>query len=133
MRRTLIGVAIGVALVVFTAGLVMAQQAQTQGAARFVSGGVGLEERADMDAMAKEYNLKLIFAITTREYLSEVKVVIQDSGGKTHLSTTADGPWMLVKIPDGDYIIQATMGAQTVVQRRKAGKAIQVVNFLFKP
>jgi hypothetical protein len=139
MRKILVSVGVGLLGVAVWGTLAWAQAElpvipeQSQGEVRFMSGGVGGEERAVMDSRAKEYNLKLVFALTTREYLSDVKVVIQDSAGKTHLSATTDGPWMLVKLPETDCVIQASIGEKKVVEKRKVGKGLQTVHFLFKP
>jgi hypothetical protein len=48
----------------------------------YVSGGVGVDEREAFVAMGKDYSLKLMFAIKSGEYLSDVKVEISDSIGK---------------------------------------------------
>jgi hypothetical protein len=77
--------------------------------------------------------VKLVAAVVSREYLSDLKVVIQDPKGKTYLSMTSNGPWTLVKLPEGEYIFQVSTGGQTVVQRKSVGKGFQVLNFLFKP
>jgi len=95
-------------------------------------GGVGKEERDYMNSLAPNYNLKLVFAIASGEYLSDVRVVVQDTNGKTYLNTTADGPWVMAKLPEGEYIIQATTGGKTLVQKRQVGKGLQLVYFHWK-
>lgn len=105
---------------------------KSQGEVKYVSGGVGLEEREYLKSVQSNYNLKLVFAVKTKEYLSDVRVVIQDPKGKTYLNTTSDGPWMLIKVPEGSYIVQATVSGETLAEKRKVEKGLQVINFHWK-
>ena len=60
-----------------------------------------LEERAAIEGMAKNYNLKLVFALFSEEYLSNLMVGIKDARGKLLLHTESNGPWFLANIPAG--------------------------------
>lgn len=75
---------------------------------RFMSGGVGLEERRIMESWGADYNLRLAFAEASGDYLSGVKVVVEDQDGKELISTTTNGPWLYVKLPAGKYDVKAT-------------------------
>lgn len=138
MGQKAMGAMVGVMMMALVAGLAWAQadapmiKERTQGDVRYLVGGVGAEERDYMQSQAPNYNLKLIFAVASREYLADVKVVILDPNGKTYVTTTADGPWMMVKLPEGSYVIQATVGGQTMVEKLKLGKGLHVVNFHWK-
>jgi hypothetical protein len=79
----------------------------------YVSGGVGVDEREAFAAMSKDYSLKLIFAIKSGEYLSDVKVEISDSIGKKVLEAVADGPWFFTNLPPGKYKVNVTMMDKT--------------------
>ena len=79
-----------------------------EGETRYVSGGVGSESIEQLAAIAGDFNLKLVFALNSGEYLSAVRVVIADATGKRLLDTLADGPWFLAKLPAGTYRITAT-------------------------
>lgn len=96
---------------------------QTTGGISYVSGGIGLESIDQLTTMTKEFNLKLVFALNSGEYLSNVKVVIADAAGKPLLDTTADGPWLLTKLPAGNYQIAATFSGTTVTRRTTVGAA----------
>ena len=74
----------------------------------FMSGGVGLEERQKMIAMARGYDLKLAFADRRGECLSDVKVTIDDQQGKQVLNTTTAGPWLYAELPQGKYDVKAS-------------------------
>ncbi len=80
-----------------------------EGAVTYVSGGVGDDERQKIDELASEYPLKLVFATKSspNEFLSDVKVQIKDTGGKTLVDSVSQGPFFLLKMPAGKYAISA--------------------------
>lgn len=92
-----------------------------EGAISYVSGGVGSESLDRLSAIAKDFNLKLVFALTSGDYLSRVRVVIADSAGQTLLDSTAEGPWLLANLPAGNYHVAATLGADE--QKREVAVA----------
>ena len=92
---------------------------QTQGDVTFVSGGVGVDERNEMQAIRAEYNLSVLFSVqSTGEYLSGVKVSIVDSKGNLLLETVSDGPMLLAKLKPGRYNINAELEGQ--IAQKKA-------------
>lgn len=74
----------------------------------YVSGGVGLHDKAQMESMQKDFRLKLMFAAASGPYLANVAVTITDKAGTTVLSTTTEGPFLLVNLPAGSYTVNAT-------------------------
>ena len=88
---------------------------QQQGSVQYVSGGIGLDESEAMKAAAKDYPLALTFAAQRdgkADYVANVAVTISDAHGKSVLQVTAEGPYMLVKLPAGNYKISATYNGQ---------------------
>ena len=82
-----------------------------------ISGGVGYDERAHLEAVKSQYNLRLLFAISgAGSYLSGVKVLIQDARGQTALETVSNGPWFFAQLPPGAYTL--TLDNQGQVQKR---------------
>lgn len=82
-----------------------------------ISGGVGYDERAHLEAVKPQYNLRLLFAISgAGSYLSGVKVRIQDPRGNTLLDTVSNGPWFFAQLPPGAYTL--TLDNQGQVQQR---------------
>lgn len=103
---------------------------QTTGGISHASGGIGDDSIARLNALAGQFNLKLVFALQSGNYVTDVKVVIADAKGKTLLDATSAGPWFLVKLPAGNYQIVATFEGKTVKRPVTVGKAkLQTVDF----
>jgi hypothetical protein len=83
----------------------------------YVSGGVGADARQELLAKEREYNLKIIAADKSGDYLADVQVVIESARKERVLDTTMDGPILLVKLSPGTYTIRATSDAKTLTQR----------------
>lgn len=81
-----------------------------------VSGGAGADEREELLAKEQEYNLKIITAEKSGDYLADVKVVIESANKERMLDTTMEGPILLAKLPPGTYTIRATSGRDTLTQ-----------------
>ena len=94
---------------------------QTAGSVTYVSGGVGTESIDRLNALAADFNLKLVFALTSGEYVSGARVVIADAKGKTLLEATSDGPWFLAKLPSGNYRIVATLADKALNRQVSVG------------
>ncbi|WP_332674887.1 carboxypeptidase regulatory-like domain-containing protein [Aromatoleum sp.] len=75
---------------------------------RYVTGGVGEDERAALRGIARDFNLKLTFAEKSGDYLSGVKIVITRRDGRKVLELDSEGPLVLAKLPPGGYRISAT-------------------------
>ena len=100
---------------------------------RYLSGGVGSDERAAMQAMAKgNYNLQLVFAEATGPYLARITVKIQDTHGKTLIDIPSGGPWFFAKLPSGRYKITVTHAGKPEAQNLDIGKGFQRVIFNWK-
>jgi hypothetical protein len=71
----------------------------------YISGGVADSGMRAIDAEEKAYNLKILFT-AGREYLADVGVRIVDSKDNEVLSTTTQGPVLLVRMPPGSYVVE---------------------------
>lgn len=87
---------------------------QSVGGVSYVSGGVGTASIDRLNALASDFNLKLVFAGKSGAYLADVRVSIANSRGRAVLDTTAEGPWLLAKLPTGNYQISASFAGKTV-------------------
>lgn len=88
------------------------ESVQTAGRVSYVSGGVGTDSLDRLSSLARDFNLKLVFALKSGDYVSDVKVTIADAAGKPLLDTTSEGPWFLAKLPAGNYQVAATFGGK---------------------
>jgi hypothetical protein len=89
--------------------------AKAQGPVSYVSGGVGDDQADAFKQAAPSYPLELLFAqkgTPKDEYLADVKVTIRDNSGEVLLDTTTDGPFLLAKLPSGNYRIDADYAGQ---------------------
>ena len=96
---------------------------QTAGGVSYVSGGVGTDARDRLSSLASDFNLKLVFALKSGDYVSGVRVTIVDAAGKTLLDTTSQGPWFLTRLPVGNYQIVATFAGNAVTRQIAVGAA----------
>jgi Carboxypeptidase regulatory-like domain len=89
---------------------------QVQGKVTFMSGGIGSDEAAAMRKEEAKYPLSLEFVGHGRaggEHLAGVNVTIEDTKGGTDLTTVSSGPYLLVKLPAGDYKVTADHDGRT--------------------
>lgn len=93
------------------------------GGVSYVSGGVGTDSIDRLNSLAGDFNLKLVFALKSGAYVSDVGVVIADAAGKTLLDTTSNGPWFLARLPAGNYQVVATLAGNAVKRRVAVGAA----------
>ncbi len=115
--RCLVAMMLGYAVIVPLASADSDAVVREAGGLSYVSGGVGEESLDRMKVLVTDFNLKLVLALNTGDYLSDVRVAIADSKGKTLVDTSSEGPWFLAKLPAGTYQIVATY-AGTEVKRQ---------------
>ncbi|HEX7953687.1 MAG TPA: carboxypeptidase-like regulatory domain-containing protein [Burkholderiales bacterium] len=114
-RKSMIAAAIAVSGMTLAASAIGAPAGQLpaiqkQGAVTYMMGGIGQQEATAIKHAARRYPLELEFLLKAKpkeEYLSAVKVRINDAHQKTVLDVTADGPFLLAKMPAGKYTVTA--------------------------
>jgi hypothetical protein len=100
---------------------------------KYLTGGVGLDERAAMQKMAKgNYNLQFVFAEASGPYLANIKIDIQGKDGKKLIDISTAGPWFFAKLPNGQYKITVTHAGKSELQHLDVGKNFQRVIFSWK-
>jgi hypothetical protein len=85
--------------------------AETQGAVTYRTGGIGQSEAAAMRQAEPNYPLSLEFAERAGPknwFLANVEVTIKNQQGNTELRTFSDGPFLLARLPNGQYTVTAT-------------------------
>ena len=83
---------------------------QVQGVVSYISGGIGEDEAAAFKHAGATYPLEMLFAQKARprdEFLADVRVTVRDRSDNSLLETTAEGPFLLAKLPAGKYKIDA--------------------------
>ena len=84
----------------------------------YISGGIGLEERAAMEARRGQFNLQLTFALQpSGNYLAAVETLIADGQGSILLRIRSDGPFVWAQLAPGTYAVAATYRQRTQSRR----------------
>ena len=102
---------------------------KANGSAPAVSGGVSLNARDTLRGSESNANVKLVFALNTGNYVSDVQVKVTDSAGRTVIEDTSNGPWLLARLPNGSYTANATYNGHTVTQKFSVGKGLRTAQF----
>ncbi|SDK27183.1 hypothetical protein [Microbulbifer yueqingensis] len=88
-----------------------------RGEVRYVSGGIGEQERRALDALAasmdEDFDTKIHLSAASGHYLADAHVRIIDEQGRTLVDTQTEGPLMLVDLPEGRYTVEARNGSAT--------------------
>ena len=86
----------------------------------FMTGGVSKGERADMEEMSRDFNIKVVLAATSGSYLAKIPITIHDDKGKQVLEVEVEGPWFYARLPEGRFTIKA------VYQGREKQKTVRI-------
>ena len=97
--------------------------ARGKGMAPSVSGGVSLNARDTLRGSEANANIKMVFALNTGNYISDVQVKVTDASGRTVIDDTANGPWLLARLPAGSYTAVATYNGKPVTHKFSVGKS----------
>ena len=96
----------------------------------YISGGVGADARQELLAKERDYNLKIIVADKSGDYLADVRVVIESARKERVLDTTMNGPILLAKLAPGTYTIRATSDGKTLTRTVTiAGQGLRQADF----
>jgi hypothetical protein len=104
--------------------------AKSNAAVPTVSGGVSLNARDNLRSQAPEHNVKMVFSLTTGNYVSDVQVKVTDASGRTIIDDVSNGPWLMAKLPPGSYTATAVYNGKPVTQKFSVGKSgVRTANF----
>jgi hypothetical protein len=87
-------------------------QPMQSGEIRYVTGGIGDDERNAMKAMEKDYDLRVMSASRSGAFVGDTKINIMSSNGGPVLTTVA-GPLFYADLPNGKYVVEAGNEGQT--------------------
>jgi hypothetical protein len=127
MRRWTGPLAAGV-LLCAAAAWAMPLEIQTFPGGRYVTGGVGADEQAQMEGLRKQFNLRILTARRkSGEFIADAKVTIMQRG-RTVLDAVMTGPLMLVELAPGAYAVRVEVEGkpidQTVVIEPRDGREL---------
>ena len=97
---------------------------QRVGDVAFVTGGVGDDEAAAFKQAMAAYPLTIEVVRNVagkNQYTSNAQVQVAKRSGAVVLSTQAEGPFVLVRVPPGDYQVQATLNGRTMTKDVSVG------------
>lgn len=82
------------------------------GEVSYISGGVCVGGVEQMKSMAKNFPLEIVLVEKAEDkekegYIADVQVKINDAKDNLILDVSTEGPYLLVKLPDGLYLISA--------------------------
>ena len=80
----------------------------------YLSGGIGSDQSSAIKSVMHRYPLTLEFVGKRGDYLADVPVRIADMHGNTLLKAQANGPFMLLHLPDGHYQVTASYDGNTL-------------------
>jgi hypothetical protein len=93
-------------------------QSMQQGNVTYVSGGIDSDESGTFKREASRWPLSIEMAARgdgANEYVADAQVQIM-RGGTTVLDTRSKGPFMLVKLPEGNYTVKATYNGKPMTK-----------------
>ena len=88
---------------------------------RYMSGGVGIGERAEMEETAGDYSLKVVLSTDKGAYISGVRLRVKEKGGRDAFGIVTNGPWLYVDLPEGWYTVSASFNGETKKQSVRVG------------
>ena len=131
MKKSDIRVSLALALAVFGAVLPLDALSiepisihDMQGDISYLTGGIGSSEAESMKEVAKDYALEIVLVQKLKKqeaFISDVKVQIQDMQKKTVLDVITEGPYLLVNLPNGKYVITAEFHSDIKQQKVNIG------------
>ena len=95
-------------------------KSQNQGEITYITGGVGDDESKAIKDDAKNWPLVVDFSqhLENRDaWISQVYLRILDVKGNGIFEVTTDGPFLLVNLPSGSYMLTATYEGITKTQK----------------
>jgi hypothetical protein len=105
-----------------------APRVRSEGGVEYINGGAGEEARAAIDAQRAAFPLRLVFSVASGAYVVADHVDVGSGAGKL-LGVDNAGPMLLVRVPPGDYTVDATYGGKTERRRVRVGRDGATVNW----
>ncbi len=92
-----------------------APEVMNENGVEYLTGGVGIDGRAQLKPLVKDMNLQLVFAEKqTGVYLAQVEVVIADSKGTEVVKIADSDPMVFADLEPGKYSVKAKTAKGTI-------------------
>ena len=99
---------------------------------QFRCGGSRVEEASQMKTAAAVHDIMLMFASSSGEFVSGVRVDLHNAKGELLMSAQCGGPIMLIDVPTiGEYRVSAHFNGVKKQQKMRVGIAGQATSNLF--
>lgn len=95
-----------------------------------LSGGIGETDRTSMNDVSQAFNLRVITARPTGEYLAGVNLTIRNERGATLVATVTQGPLLFAQLPPGKYTVTAMSGSDVQTEKVTVAQSHQSVVLL---
>ena len=99
------------------------------GTVSYVSGGIGADAIAELQAKEEQYNLKLVFSLIEGNYVADVNVVLRSAAGTVLLEHLAGGPIFMARVPAGKYSVTVTYQGNTQTRPIQLGEKLHTEYF----
>jgi hypothetical protein len=95
----------------------------------YVTGGVGEDELEEINAARSGFNVRVLLTEKSGAYVTGVRVVVSEASGTKVLEVESAGPYLLAKLPEGNYRISVIYDGQAQQQDfvAQAGRAQEFV------
>lgn len=80
---------------------------RTVGDVRYLTGGIGDEEEAQLEMVKQDYSFRMLMTAEGGAYIGDATVRIMDSAGNLVLSTDGAGPYLYATLAPGKYKVEA--------------------------
>jgi hypothetical protein len=110
------------------AGVASPPQVQSADGVEYINGGAGEEARAAIDARRGAFPLRLVFSLPSGAYVVADHVDVSNARGKV-LGVDGAGPILLVKVPPGEYSVEARYGGKVERRAVRVGRDGTTVNW----
>lgn len=83
----------------------------------YVTGGFGVDESTAMKNAIADYSVGMVFSEASGAYVGNVQVRIDGAGNAPSVDLTANGPYLLLDLPNGSYTATATYTGKPLTRR----------------
>jgi len=94
----------------------------------YLSGGAGEESRSAMAAHARELPFKLVLSSASGEYVVAEELVVRSPQAEA-LTVRDAGPIVMMRLPPGNYTLEATVQGRTERRNVRVGSGAQTVDW----